>query len=633
MKDHRRLLHRVRCQILVALLVVAAMLGPAVQAEQPEPTEQCVSFSDWDAPAEVESAFAKDDFVFETFQGEPQLIYETDTSYGPGLQVAETGVFIRLPRPSSQVALRTVSYNAEPLQITAFNDDGTVIDQITAPSDPQGTVHTVDVSGQQITGIVTQGGQNEGVLVEVCIQTEAEPPVEEPSIARVDPAEGRCGSEITLTVFGANLEPESTVFIPEGVETRYTEFISPEELVAAIFIAEDAPPGPRPVQVSGPERGMAVLEDGFTATCPPAEPEGRPDLALLDLDWQIVDQGDLLIIAARVENVGDAPAPEATLYAESQLAAWWTAEAAVPELDSGASVEVQIRLGIPDELRGSSHPFSVGVEPGEEIAEWDVNNNWQAIEIWVPETGEPPLPPPELTEVPSPGPPPEPGPDLSTLILTVVVVVGVTVAGATLTMRRTIRIRRRKEWQEQAKEEDPPETCRPCTRHCQKIKIEELELARRKITHLTLIAYDPVSGRARQTEEIRGEVVDGLDRAVKARRRRQEPEELQRLVTPVAGALFQQIGEWLRREPVPHDVYIAGHLAGSEATFQFILRHCRRRGQVNVWEEEDEWKVTVADERDEPVATLRGLDPAAPGMLERLAPALTQRLMQFIEQV
>jgi hypothetical protein len=53
---------------------------------------------------------------------------------------------------------------------------------------------------------------------------------------------------------------------------------------------------------------------------------------------------------------------------------------------------------------------------------------------------------------------------------------------------------------------------------------------------------------------------------------------------------------------------------------------------MNIWEEEAKWKATIADERDEPVGTLHSIDPAESGISERLTPALTRLLMQFIEK-
>jgi hypothetical protein len=54
---------------------------------------------------------------------------------------------------------------------------------------------------------------------------------------------------------------------------------------------------------------------------------------------------------------------------------------------------------------------------------------------------------------------------------------------------------------------------------------------------------------------------------------------------------------------------------------------------VNVWEEEEKWKATVEDKRDEPVGILGGLNPAEPKVPERLVSELTGLLTEFIEKV
>jgi hypothetical protein len=212
------------------------------------------------------------------------------------------------------------------------------------------------------------------------------------------------------------------------------------------------------------------------------------------------------------------------------------------------------------------------------------------------------------------------------------VVAVIVAAGAALTIRSRIKIRRRREWQEKAEEEEPAKPCQPCTRYC-RVSGMEVELALRKITHLTLVAQDPDSGEKSGEKEVKGQVVDHLNEAVGAHRRRPEPDKLQRLMRPVAGTLLQDIAEWLRPGPVPRDISVAAHLAGGKVTIQFVLYHCRRKGNLTTWEPEDKWKATVKDKRDEPVATLRRLDPAEPGVPERVLPELTQRLMRFVEEV
>jgi hypothetical protein len=225
-------------------------------------------------------------------------------------------------------------------------------------------------------------------------------------------------------------------------------------------------------------------------------------------------------------------------------------------------------------------------------------------------------------------PPPEPTPIeiWVPLILAGVIALG----GVTFTISRIINIRHRKYWQEGAEEEEElPETCQPCTRHCRKIELE-LEPALRKIAYLSLVAF---TSEERKERLVKGEVVDGLNRVVRAHHRREEPEKLQSQVVPQAQELLQQIMEWLHSEPAPRDISVVGHLEGGKVACQFILYHCKHRGAVNVWEEEAKWKATINDERDEPVGTLRSLDPSEPRILERLTPELTQLLMQFIEKV
>lgn len=212
------------------------------------------------------------------------------------------------------------------------------------------------------------------------------------------------------------------------------------------------------------------------------------------------------------------------------------------------------------------------------------------------------------------------------------VIGGAAVAGTTLTIRRSIKVRRRREWHEKAQEEKPPETCQPCSRHCRKIELE-LEPALYKITHLSLSTYNSISGERSKERQVRGEIVDRLDRAVTAHRQGEKSEKLQEQVARLAHKLLQQIIEWLHGEPAPRDVSLVGYLEGGKVTCQFILYHCKHRGNVNVWEEEDKWKATIEDKRGEPMGTLRGVDPVEAKVPERLTPELTRLLMQFIEKV
>jgi hypothetical protein len=265
-----------------------------------------------------------------------------------------------------------------------------------------------------------------------------------------------------------------------------------------------------------------------------------------------------------------------------------------------------------------------------------------------PITPEPPeivLPEPEIT-LPAPTPAPEivipqvsQQPELDPVVVVIAAVIGsAAVAGSVIAVRHSVKMRRHKEWREKAKEEEPTkeeepmEPCQPCTHDC-RWKELELEPALRKIACLSLSACDPVSGEQSKEVHVRDDIVDGLNKVVAARRQGEKTERLQEQTARLAHQLLQQIIEWLHGEPIPRDISIVGHLAGGKVTYQYILYHCKRRGNVNMWEEEEKWKETVEEKRDERVGTLRNLDPTERKVPEDKVFELTRLMMQFIENV
>lgn len=249
----------------------------------------------------------------------------------------------------------------------------------------------------------------------------------------------------------------------------------------------------------------------------------------------------------------------------------------------------------------------------------------------------PPAPIPAPTLVPPPPPPPPP-PIPLVLVVIIVVAGGAAVAGSVITVRHSVKVRRHKEWREKAKEEEPTkeeepkEPCQPCTHDC-RWKELELEPALRKIACLSLSAKDPVSSEQSKERQAKGKIVDKLNELVTAHRQGEKSEKLQEQAARLAHQLLQQIIEWLHGEPIPRDISIVGHLAGGKVTYQYILYHCKRRGNVNMWEEEEKWKETLEEKRDERVGTLRNLDPTERKVPEDKASELTRLLMQFVEKV
>lgn len=105
-------------------------------------------------------------------------------------------------------------------------------------------------------------------------------------ISAIEPAEGQPGQEMSVTVFGYGFAKARRVLLNmEDIEVLKTSVRSDKELVAFIRIPEEAPPGPRTVEVVadfGPnEVFSATLPDGFMvlgpATLPtPTQEESAP---------------------------------------------------------------------------------------------------------------------------------------------------------------------------------------------------------------------------------------------------------------------------------------------------------------------------------------------------------------------
>lgn len=410
----------------------------------------------------------------------------------------------------------------------------------------------------------------------------------------------------TTHVFMLELDPEDMI---QEIDERNNVGWTP-----GIFIP--------PLEVSPPPTEPSL---------PPPETEfDYPDLVILNVEvGEFRDDIGVLVLSVRVANRGNAGANETQVHAWDPESGLLSKYSSVPALLPGEDEGVGIELVIPEEQRGITHTFRVEVDPEEMVSELNEGNNIEWTPgIFIPLLEVSPTPT-EPTSSPT-ATPVLPEPDPVPLILIVVTIASL--GCITLIIRHHIITQHHKKWQMEAKEEEPPEHCQYCTHYCRKIELE-LEPAMRKIAYLYLGAYDPAHGEQIKEGQVTGEIVEGLNKVVSARHRRENAEKLQVQVTLLAHALLQQIIGSLRDELAPRDITITGHLGGGKVTCQFILYHCKRSGTMNIWEEEAKWKATIADERDEPVGTLHSIDPVESGISERLTPVLTRLLMQFIEKV
>jgi len=454
---------------------------------------------------------------------------------------------------------------------------------------------------------------------------------EPPQIQEIAPREAQCGTEITLTILGTYFRQGLEVIIPEGTETIYTEVISPREIEARIHIAENIPSGPRQVELIDLATGrrVSVFERGFTIVCERQPIEPLPDLVLFGADWGFAQEGRLLQILTRIRNESDAPSPGTVVYTQSATDGWWSTEAHVPALRGGDEVTITLELGIPDELRGREHEFQITVNPGNEILESSTVNNQIRLTAEIPEIPGPEVPGPEIPAEPVPDRDNDPTESaIVAIILTIIVIVTI----VTVTIRRSIKARHQKEYQENSKEEDPPETCEPCTRYCQKIKLAT-KLTRYKIAYLSIVASSISYPEDSRENRIEGRALEGFNNAVFIYRKDNDIQQLQKSMNDIAVLVTEHMRQWLRSRPAHYDISIIGHVTGGKCKFQFYLYHCKRKGEQGVWERETKWKATIKDERDEIITTLHHLDPSEVELLARWLPELTHSLVRFAQKV
>lgn len=330
-----------------------------------------------------------------------------------------------------------------------------------------------------------------------------------------------------------------------------------------------------------------------------------PDLLIRNLRARIEEGEGAVLIGLDVVNQGTTVASASLVRVMAD--GWATTEQTVRALAVDSSSSVTCRMEILGEHRGNTHQFEVSLDPDRIIVELDETNNIESTSSVPIGRWRPPL---------------------WASLAVVVLVLG----GIAFTILRGGRIRRRKEWQKKAKEGELPESCEPCTRTCRKIQTE-LETPDRSIMRLALRTTDSESGAMRGTTNVKGKGVDRLNETLDARRRGEAPEALEARVAPLSDALLGEILKWLRRQTGLLDISIVAYLEGGRVTCEFTLYHCKRKGRDTFWDEEDKWTAVVKDERDEPIGTLRLIDPAVQETRAQRAGELTGLLMQFLERV
>jgi hypothetical protein len=393
------------------------------------------------------------------------------------------------------------------------------------------------------------------------------------------------------------------------------------------------------------------------ALAAPVGAQNPPDWAVEQADeWDFEDEGRTLVLFVEVVNFGD-EAPETRLLVEG----WDASDAPVPPLLPEEGVAVEVRLPIPDELRGSTQTLSVIVDPDNEIKERDEENNRaETPPIALPELeeepepppGEPGEPPPEEPGEPPPEepgepPPREPGepppevpgeiPNLRPYIIGggVAVALGAVALGALIVTtlrggRGGVSVSARAELQRQAHGDEPPDECTPGTRYVRKIETE-IKPAAWEVAELRVGLFDAATGATGARHKAPKSVVSAVNRAIREQRRLGGAGRIDEIVRPAAQELSELIVGWQSLESQARDVAFDAQLEGGEASFKFVVYRCRE-GLPPRWEEEGEWTADLKAV-DRHVGTLWGRQAREPydNYLDRTGHQVQERLLELVD--
>lgn len=173
------------------------------------------------------------------------------------------------------------------------------------------------------------------------------------------------------------------------------------------------------------------------------------------------------------------------------------------------------------------------------------------------------------------------------------------IAGAGIALWRHVRLtHRRSVLQLEADDSEPPQSCTIPESHTWRRNCKA-KPSLGKVEALTL--SDLTDGGSGERELV-GEAVEGLNRALQARRMHRAEERLRELLAPVAQHVADGIQEWLAGQPPPRTVEVEAELTGCKLECDFTHYKCVQAGAKSLWEKRDEWKGEVETTATAPVS-------------------------------
>lgn len=448
-----------------------------------------------------------------------------------------------------------------------------------------------------------------GSLVATSLPVWAQEPV---YLRAVEPREGQPGQELELTLWGGGFEGAREVQVTiGGIEVLEAWVESDEVIIAHVFIPEDAPPGPRPVEVVavfGPnEEFPAGLDEGFFVLereAPPAP--GRP--ALHRVEPREVTQGSEVELTLSGENFAEEM--EVFIGGEGVEVYEWGVE---------SPSRLIIRIGVSADAESGPRLVAVGTEGG-----------WAELPdgLVVIEREAPPGPSP-----PPPAPPPPPGvpPWLWAGAAVVLLGLGATI-GRALTLRTRLTWERtaQLQWQLEATTE-LPEPQDACTWACKAKATTDL-LKRWKVTALQLTPLPLPSGKTPPTRRVEDEVLDRLTEAAQPQYVLEDEARTRQRIAPVVDALLEQILAWKQEGQTPASIRVDARLA-RDVKCEFALHHCEKTAEGPKWAKVQTWKGTLHPPGGEHLGVLRGPTAGEPDFAARARGELEGFLLKLVKGV
>jgi hypothetical protein len=440
-------------------------------------------------------------------------------------------------------------------------------------------------------------------------------------VTEVEPPEGLPGQELHLTVRGSGfneLREAGVWLVIADMEVFSVQIESDGAILADVSIPDNAPPGPRPVEVVVLGREgevVARLDEGFFVL-----EQGPQSAPFVDrVEPQQVQQGGQLEL--NVFGRGFAPGARVEIDGEGV------------SVDGVEFISPEHLLAVTDVAEGAPTGWRavVVINPDGQTGE-----SQRALEV----VGEAPPPGPSVTSAPpaaptpAPTPPPEDGTPLWPWAGGAVVALGAGAAiGRALTLRTQLTWKRtaQAQWQVEA-ETKLPDAKKICTWAC-KAKVSADMLKGWQVTGLELTPYPQPGGKTPPVKRIVGQVLDSLTEAAQPLHIAEGEAETRQRVSQAAEALLDQILAWEGEGQTPASIRVDARLS-RDIKSQFKLYHCEQVGAKPDWVDSGiKWTGTLHRPGGKCLGVLRGPTAGEPDFAGRARQELEDLLVQLIRSV